>query len=67
MGRENNKEFCWFVDPIDGQLHFQKGFHYLEPLWFTKKENPIMGFIELPKFNQRFFSCQEKDVTKIIL
>ena len=57
LGRENNKEFCWFVDPIDGTTSFSKGIPLFGTIiGLTQKENPIMGFIELPKFNQRFFS-----------
>ncbi|MQG19819.1 MAG: inositol monophosphatase [SAR202 cluster bacterium] len=65
LGRENNKEFCWFVDPIDGTTSFSKGIPLFGTIiGLTQKENPIMGFIELPKFNQRFFSVSGKGCYK---
>jgi fructose-1,6-bisphosphatase/inositol monophosphatase family enzyme len=68
LGRQNNKEFCWFVDPIDGTTSFSRGIPLFGTIiGLTQKEQPIMGFIELPKFSDRFISvknygCYKNDV-----
>jgi len=57
LGRQNNKEFCWFVDPIDGTTSFSKGIPLFGTIiGLTQNQKPIMGCIELPKFEERFIS-----------
>ncbi|MAU24722.1 hypothetical protein OAK52_01745 [Chloroflexi bacterium] len=57
LGRENNREFCWYVDPIDGTTSFSKGIPLFGTIiGLTQNHKPIMGCIELPKFQERFIS-----------
>ena len=68
LGRQNNKEFCWFVDPIDGTTSFSKGIPLFGTIiGLTQNQKPIMGCIELPKFEERFISidnqgCYKNDI-----
>lgn len=59
LGRENNKEFCWYVDPIDGTTSFSKGIPLFGTIiGLTRKNIPVMGCIELPKFEERYISIK---------
>ena len=65
LSKENNSDYCWYVDPIDGTTSFSKGIPlYGTIIGLTFKGMPIMGFIDLPKLNDRFISIKNHGVFK---
>jgi len=60
LERKNNKEYCWYVDPIDGTTSFSKGIPLFGTIiGLTCKNVPIMGFIDIPKLGDRYFSIKD--------
>ena len=53
LGRKDNKDYCWYIDPIDGTTSFSRGI----PLFGT-----IIGLtykkIDIPKLQDRFISVE---------
>ena len=57
LGREDNKDYCWYIDPIDGTTSFSRGIPLFGTIiGLTHKKKPIMGLIDIPKLKDRFIS-----------
>ena len=60
LEKKENKDFCWYVDPIDGTTSFSRGIPLFGTIiGLTYKSTPIMGFIDLPKLNERYISVEK--------
>ena len=60
LEKKENKEFCWYVDPIDCTTSFSKGIPLFGTIiGLTHKDKPIMGFIDLPKLGDRYISINK--------
>tara|TARA_B110000196_G_scaffold87878_1_gene76238 strand:+ start:272 stop:1072 length:801 start_codon:yes stop_codon:yes gene_type:complete len=65
LSKENNSEYCWYVDPIDGTTSFSRGIPlYGTIIGLTFKGEPIMGLIDIPKLNDRFVSVKNNGTFK---
>tara|TARA_B110000438_G_scaffold195869_1_gene187429 strand:+ start:221 stop:1009 length:789 start_codon:yes stop_codon:yes gene_type:complete len=65
LSKENNSDYCWYVDPIDGTTSFSKGIPlYGTILGLTFKGIPIMGLIDIPKLNDRYISIKNHGAAK---
>lgn len=65
LSKENNSDYCWYVDPIDGTTSFSKGIPlYGTILGLTFKGIPIMGLIDIPKLNDRYISIKNHGTAK---
>jgi histidinol phosphatase-like enzyme (inositol monophosphatase family) len=54
-----DKEFIWFIDPIDGTLPFLGGFPvYGTLLALVRDQAPVLGIIEMPVTGERWVGCQ---------
>jgi|TARA_B100001750_G_scaffold241619_1_gene253443 fructose-1,6-bisphosphatase/inositol monophosphatase family enzyme len=57
LGRKDNKDYCWYIDPIDGTTSFSRGIPLFGTIiGLTHKKKPIMGLIDIPKLKDRFIS-----------
>lgn len=70
LGRKDNKDYCWYIDPIDGTTSFSRGIPLFGTIiGLTYKKKPIMGLIDIPKLQDRFISVEnfgaEKNGQKI--
>ncbi|MCB0271959.1 MAG: inositol monophosphatase [Bdellovibrionales bacterium] len=53
----NQEDTFWIIDPIDGTLNFAHGFPIFGiTIALVKQGKPVLGWIELPMFGQRFFA-----------
>lgn len=58
---DNNSEFTWVIDPIDGTSNFAKGLpHYGIMIGLLKDNMPIAGGISLPYF-QQIYSAEKNN------
>ena len=49
------------MDPIDGTTSFSRGIPLFGTIiGLTYKSTPIMGFIDLPKLNERYISVEKR-------
>lgn len=68
---DNNSEFTWVIDPIDGTSNFANGVPtYGIMIGLLKNSTPLAGGIALPYFNQIYFAekeagafCNDKKIT----
>ena len=70
LGRKDNKDYCWYIDPIDGTTSFSRGIPLFGTIiGLTYKKKPIMGLIDIPKLQDSFISVKnfgaEKNGQKI--
>ena len=54
---ENDKEYCWVIDPIDGTINFANNL----PLWgiqvaCIKNDEPCAAVILLPEYNELYYA-----------
>ena len=57
----NDKDFKWYIDPIDGTKNYLMGL----PTWSNlvglyKKNEPLIGFANFPDLNKFYFSNKKK-------
>ena len=59
LGRKDNNDYCWYIDPIDGTTSFSRGIPLFGTIiGLTYKKKPIMGLIDIPKLQDRFISVK---------
>ena len=57
----SNKNYKWFVDPLDGTKNYILGFDYFSILiGLFYKDNPIFSLVYYPKLKKSLFSFQKK-------
>lgn len=58
---ENNSEYMWIIDPLDGTANYLKGLNALTcvsiALW--KDNTPILGVVYRPFTNELYYGCQD--------
>jgi myo-inositol-1(or 4)-monophosphatase len=58
---EENADYCWVIDPLDGTTNFAFGIPYFcVSVALTYKHEPIFGMIYVPLFNELFYAEKGK-------
>ncbi|MDD9953951.1 MAG: inositol monophosphatase family protein [Candidatus Woesearchaeota archaeon] len=61
---ENNSEYTWIIDPIDGTANFSRGIPFFcVSIGLAKNNELVAGVIYSPVFNELFFAQKGKGAT----